>query len=385
MSESDVPQPIRYMLWGKAAGRCQYRGCNRPLFLDVHTQAEFNQAYIAHIIADRPNGPRGDETLSPLLGTDISNLMLLCDSHHRLIDRADVEGHPAELLQEMKSQHEERIEMVTGIIDNMNSHVLHYGSNIGDRQYPVRWELTVPALLPFRYPVTHSAIELSWKNSTFYDNEEIFWRMELTNLRRQIDIKIKPLFMTGELRHLSVFAIAPQPLLIALGTMLTDLCPADVFQLQREPVQDWKWDQYQDNFELIVMEPIEKHQTVALNFSLSATIAPDRITRVLGDQTSIWTVTIPEPHNDFMKSKEQLMMFRMFMRKLLNKIKHQHGDDTSIHVFPAMPVSTAIELGRVWMPKADLPMYIYDENRSLGGFIRALEINNGMNQTLSPL
>jgi SMODS-associated and fused to various effectors sensor domain len=38
-----------------------------------------------------------------------------------------------------------------------------------------------------------------------------------------------------------------------------------------------------------------------------------------------------------------------------------HGQDNTIHVFPAVPVSVAVELGRVWMPKADLPLSLYDE------------------------
>ena len=36
----------------------------------------------------------------------------------------------------------------------------------------------------------------------------------------------------------------------------------------------------------------------------------------------------------------------------------------------------AIEVGRVWMPKADLPLVVYDQNRALGGFGRALEIGD---------
>jgi hypothetical protein len=74
------------------------------------TQAEFNSAYIAHIIADKPTGPRGDAILSEQLKSDLSNLMLLCNVHHRLIDIADVDGHPADLLRAMKERHEQRIE-----------------------------------------------------------------------------------------------------------------------------------------------------------------------------------------------------------------------------------------------------------------------------------
>jgi allophanate hydrolase subunit 2 len=41
-----------------------------------------------------------------------------------------------------------------------------------------------------------------------------------------------------------------------------------------------------------------------------------------------------------------------------------------------MPVSAAVETGRVWMPKADLPLLISNQNRKLGGFVRAFEIGS---------
>ena len=94
MSVTSVPEKVRTRLWGKAAGRCQYEGCNKPLWIDELTKFEFNQSYVAHIIADKPGGPRGDTELSELLKADISNLMLMCDTHHRLIDKEDIAGHP---------------------------------------------------------------------------------------------------------------------------------------------------------------------------------------------------------------------------------------------------------------------------------------------------
>ena len=59
---------------------------------------------------------------------------------------------------------------------------------------------------------------------------------------------------------------------------------------------------------------------------------------------------------------------------MLNRIKAAHGEAAVLSVFPALPVSAAIELGRAWMPKADLPMLVFDQNRALGGFVAALEI-----------
>jgi hypothetical protein len=114
-----------------------------------------------------------------------------------------------------------------------------------------------------------------------------------------------------------------------------------------------------------------------LVLSLSATITDDRITAVLGGEACIWRVTIPTPHNDFLQSRAQLAAFRAAMRPLLDQIKTRHGQTTPLHIFPAMPVATAVELGRIRMPKADIPWQLYDQVNALGGFIEALSIPHG--------
>ncbi|MNC51459.1 hypothetical protein D3C75_1007520 [compost metagenome] len=68
------------------------------------------------------------------------------------------------------------------------------------------------------------------------------------------------------------------------------------------------------------------------------------------------------------------MRFRQTIRGLFDQIKLIHGQDNCIHVFPAVAVSTAIEMGRVWMPKADLPLVMYDQSPITNSFIKAFEI-----------
>ena len=61
------------------------------------------------------------------------------------------------------------------------------------------------------------------------------------------------------------------------------------------------------------------------------------------------------------------------MRKVYDDIKAQHGEHAKIHTFPAIPVSVAIEVGRVRMPKSDLPLLVYDNIREKG-FLPRLDI-----------
>jgi hypothetical protein len=375
MSVSYIPEKVKIRLWGKAAGRCQYDGCNKPLWLDSLTKAEFNTAYIAHIIADKPGGPRGDIDLSEKLKADISNLMLMCDEHHRLIDREDVKGHPVERLREMKYKHENRIELLTSLMENKRSYILLYGANVGRHNAAVSWKKATHAMLPSWYPAEKPAIELSLKNSSFQDHEENYWLIEQENLRRKFNQFVTPILAAGHMEHFSIFALAPQPLLIELGRLLSDIPAAEVYQLHREE-PNWIWQKHPEGFGYILHEADTRKKTVALNLSLSATINNSRITSLLGSDVSIWTLTIKKPNNDFLKSREQLILFRQKFRQLLDRIKAIHGQDTVLHLFPAVPVSVAVEIGRVWMPKADLPFRIYDQNRQTGGFSMVFEISN---------
>lgn len=373
MSVSPIPQVVRYRLWGLAAGRCQYLGCPRELWIDSLTKHEFNTAYIAHIYADSPKGPRWDKKLSPALKADISNLMLLCDEHHRLIDKGDVPAHPPERLIAMKRAHEKRIQLQTAIGEDMASHVLLYDANVGRHEAKASWDATVCAMLPDRYPAEKPAFQLGLDNSLVLDHEPEYWTLERQNLQRQFEERIRPRLDRGDVRHLSIFGIAPQPLLMELGRLLTDMTAADVYQLHREPAT-WKWQPHPEGFDYLVHPPKRPYPTVALNLSLSATIDHARIKAVLGEEISLWQVTIDKPGNDFLRSREQLRQFREVFRGLLNRIKAEHGQDVILHIFPAVPVSVAIEIGRIWMPKADLSLRIYDQSKKMGGFIHAFDI-----------
>ena len=365
----------RNILWTRAAGRCQFHGCNAPLIGDlVSGNDKLIRALVAHIVSAKPDGPRGDPIRSPLLVDDVNNLMLLCHDHHRLIDVEDKAGHPEDLLLAMKADHEERIEILTGLTTDRQTHILTFGAPIGSQESPLSYPSVRMAVLPAHYPACGRATHLEMTGCRYRDHEHAYWEFQRENLGRQFRERVAGRIETGEIRHLSVFGLAPQPLLIELGRLLCDICPADVHQLKREP-KGWGWIAEGVAIQLRLRAPEQSGRIVALKLALSATVTDERIRKVLGNDVPIWSITADEPHNDVMRRSEDLAAYRRLLRLAYDRIKATHGHDAEIHVFPALPVSAAIETGRVWMPKADLPLIIYDENRHYGGFLRAVEFS----------
>lgn len=375
MAKTRIPEKVQVALWAKAGGRCEYRGCNRDLIGDLIVGRQDGKfGFVAHIVADTPDGPRGDPVLSQKLAKDLDNLMLLCAAHHKGVDLDYLADHPRAVLQEMKAQHEDRIAIVTGISEERASHVIRFAADIGSRDALVSTRSIFMAMPPDRHPAEGRTIDIELVGCDYADHEAGYWQIQRENLRRLFSRKVKERIEQQEIRHLSVFALAPQPLLIELGRLLGDIVPVSVHQRHREPAT-WRWQADQPAINFLTADYIDApRSTVALKLALSATVTDDRIHAVLGHDVAIWSLTADRPHNDIMRRPEDLAEFKRQLRRLLDRIKAAHGEDAEINVFPALPNSAAVEVGRCWMPKADLPLRIWDQNRAVGGFIPTFAI-----------
>ena len=102
ISETDIKR-----LWGKAAGLCSHPDCNTDClpFLDLDDPTVVGE--MAHVIAKKQKGPRGkagggDDTYA--------NLILLCPTHHTIVDKAPEGRFTEEMLLQWKADHERSVE-----------------------------------------------------------------------------------------------------------------------------------------------------------------------------------------------------------------------------------------------------------------------------------
>ena len=228
-----ITRSVERELWGRAAARCQFSDCNRLLYKSPVTQERVNLAEMAHIYSFSEIGPRGRGKFKKETAglNDLANLMLVCHDCHKKIDQ-DKQGvrYSVALLKAWKEAHEYRVRVVTGISPEKKSHVVLYGSRIGDEHSPLQASAAAEALFPNWFPADERPVNLSMLCS-HDDSMPEFWTTEAAHLRREFERHLRPRSEEAKPNHFSIFALAAQPLLILLGSLLTDKVPAEVYQL----------------------------------------------------------------------------------------------------------------------------------------------------------
>lgn len=139
----------------------------------------------------------------------------------------------------------------------------------------------------------------------------------------------------------------------------------------------WSW-QEDSSVELPYLVSCEqdgKGEVVLLKLAISDTIEYDKYENLVSDNCSIYQITVSEASPHFLKLKRQLEIFSYEYRKLLNQIQAKHGKNCKILILPAVPVSIAVECGRVILPTKDPEIYACEYYREKGGFQRVLKIN----------
>ena len=358
-----------HMLCARAAGRCQFKGCNSFLFSDEITLEEFNKSNIAHIVASSPDGPRGDAIRSHQLSQSLENLMLMCLEHHKLIDTFP-EKYTEEVLLEMKTQHERTVFEQCSSMYVEPSEVLMVSSPIKGK-FPVGiiFKQAAAAIIPNKRVASQHGMSINIDVSSDYKSPS-FWSEAEVQLTAKYRHLVQSTLTVIPDQHFSVFPIAPIPLIIKLGYLMGDKVPADIYQKTRTP-DTWQWQTTEiTNSFSIEKKTVRPGNRVAMVLSLTADIAEERITSVM-DVDVIYFIRASRFGVDSILSIADLSTFWHTYQDVCDEIRNGYTDTHEIAVFPAIPVSAAFEVGRRYMPSVYPNLVIYDDD---DGFFKTLTI-----------
>lgn len=359
-----IPVKIQNELWARAAGRCEFRGCNKLVFRDALTKNRSNLSVISHIVAALPGGPRGDTVRSPQLCKDIRNLMLTCPEHGHLVDDLALAAqYPEALLLEFKQEHEERIQRLTGITRDSQSRVLIFRAPVNGQATLIPESLVTQAMLP-RYPADERATVISLNDFGPNVSRAEYVSLAADALRAKV-VELRRV-QEADPKSVSVFALGPIPLLVLLGRELGDAWDVDAYQRHRT-TESWAWpatEKADEFYKTIVPEATGNEAAVLL--SVSGAVDATSVATKVPSGVGVYEIRAIRRSLDFLQSRARLDAFSLAARDLLSRL-HERGV-TKMHVFAAVPSPVAVEFGRAARKlNGDLLVYEYDEgDRSYG-------------------
>lgn len=357
-------------LWVAAGGRCQFEGCNKRLYCDDLTWEEFNRSNVSHIIASSPDGPRGSED-SGIMSDKFENLMLLCPTHHKEID-SNVEKYNVESLKKMKGLQEQKVQELLEGMNYPETEIVILESPIkGEQTVKVDHKQTADAVRSIKKkPATICPLVLSVKSYGQYFSKE-YWDILTQNLEDDFNTQVERRLSSYPTLSVSVFPIAPIPLIAKLGELFGDKRCVDIFQKSRIP-DTWIWQSKERTNTFSVNKTNNEAGdcgNAAIILSLTAEITVDRILPI-NNFGIIYTISSDRHTTDSIKSCEDLKAFWQMFHNVCDQIKNT-DKLKQVSVFPAIPASAAFEIGRRHMPEVHPTLKMYDD---CDGFFYALSI-----------
>jgi len=104
----------RLRLFAASAGYCQNPACSRALFIDLPSGRGIHNAEMAHVFAANNQGPRANKELTKEERGAFDNLILLCPTCHKTVDKAPQE-FPDTLLFSWKRNHANKLQEFFGV------------------------------------------------------------------------------------------------------------------------------------------------------------------------------------------------------------------------------------------------------------------------------
>lgn len=371
-----IKPTVRQALWAKTAGRCTL--CNRRVLGGQRTFLHsVGAAEMAHIkgATSTVGSPRGlDELPSPPAPSDgleaasddlesEENLLLCCHDCHRIIDDADhISIFTVEKLRELKAAQERRVEMATSDGLLTRTAVVRLGSSVrGSTSRASRHEVAETLFANDYLGLVES--QYSGDFTCWIDGDETdpgYWASARAKIDRTLGV-VRQAVEQGDVSHVSVFAIAPVPILVMLGSYLDDKVETRLWEKQRGTGWGWQDAKHPVAFKHeTAVDALETATDVVLVCSVSAEVNPDRFPSAL--QTVPRLVLRPDgvsPSPMLLGNEKTLSNYASAFRDMLAEAERLYPRAERWHLFAAVPTTVAVESGQAFMREVQPPVHLY--------------------------
>ena len=377
-----ITGPTRNQVLFDAHGRCMFDGCGADLTEDSVTRVRGNFATLAHNVAASEGGTRGVLYLSGRLADDPENVLLLCDTHHRLVDRVARAEYPAAKLSAMRRRF---CDAATALLDTL--------ALTPTPAFCVAWpvhrqRIALPPSQQIAKALRPIGARLDGQLRTVNENEALLRSLEGAALWQAMSTAVEQtaadilLQARGEGYRAALFAMGLMPALIALGAKLGNKCDITPMLRYRESGL-WYWPLNEPRGEFYSIEGLDQlsHRAGDACLLLGLTAVPEamRSTARSLDSSVVSVVARTEyMGNGALGHPDDGASFRQRMQELLHQLRDTHGV-RRVHVLPCASNAACVFFGQSF-DSYHPELLIYDFTPEGGRMVPTLRIANANNE-----
>ena len=376
-----ITADTRHQVLLDAHGRCMFDGCGADLTKDPVSGKRGNYGALAHNVASSERGTRGTLYLSGGLSNDPKNILLLCDTHHRLVDAIAKADYPAAVLSEMRRRF---CGEATALLDTLAltpvpafcvAWPVHQ-----QRISPPSSEQISRALKPMRARV-HGMLRTVNDNDAALRSLDgpALWTAMPAIVDRTSNEILQQAHGTGY--RAALFAMGRMPSLIALGAKLGNKCEITPMLQYREKGL-WFWPLNEPRGEFFTIQGVDQLSAsgseVCLLLGLTAIPPAMRLTaKSLGRAVSV--VARPDCEgNGALGHPDDGALFRQRIQELLHELRDAHGV-RRVHVLPCASNAACLFFGQSF-DSYHPELVVYDFATDRGHMVPTLRIANVQNE-----
>ena len=378
---TEISVPTRNQVLLDAHGRCMFKGCGADLTEDPLTHERGNFATLAHNVASSESGTRGVRYLSCALANSPDNILLLCDTHHRLVDNVAKADYPAATLSAMRRRF---CDEATALLDALALEPTP--------AYCVAWpvhrqRIALPSSQEIARALKPIGARLDGQLRTVNDNEAVLRSLEETELwtvmRTAVDTTADLILLQthGEGYRAALFAMGLMPALIALGAKLGNKCEITPMLRYRENGL-WYWPVNEPRGEFYQIEGLaqlsEGEDEVCLLLGLTAVPKAMQATaEALGISIVSMVARSEYLGNGALGHPDDGTSFRQRIQELLHRLRDTH-DTRRVHVLPCASNAACVFFGQAF-DSYHPELVVYDfasDGNSMVPRLRIVNVNN---------
>ncbi len=379
-----ISMPTRNQVLLDAHGRCMFEGCGADLTEDLVTRVRGNFGTLAHNVAASEGGTRGVLYLSGGLADDPQNILLLCDTHHRLVDTIAKADYSAAVMSVIRRRF---CETATELLDGL--------ALTPTPAFCVAWpvhrqRVALPSSRQAARALKPIGARLDGKLRTVNDNEallrslegEVLWDLMAAAVERTADDILQQAH--GEGYRAALFAMGLMPALVALGAKLGNKCDITPMLRYRENGL-WYWPVNEPRGEFYTIEGLDRltDSEDEVSLLLGLTAVPEAMCSTaesLGMDTVSVVAQTQYLGNGALGHPDDGASFRQRMQELLHRLADAHGV-RRVHVLPCASNAACVFFGQSF-DSYHPELVIYDFAPEGGCMVPRLRVANVNNESM---